>query len=102
MTPQMKQILEHFDNLPLCYPDIESDDTEQYYAGQAHMKQHMREFVMQSCIEYVQSILETPVKITVTNGDPIMQDRWDGIMNNIKRSYLEEIQQDSLDLPTNQ
>lgn len=99
MTPQMKQILEQFDNLSLCYPDIESDDTEQYYAGQAHMKQHMREFVMQSCIEYARSIMPQEADID-TLGSAVARMNQVG-WNECRIAMLNSIEQDSLDLPTN-
>ena len=100
MTPQMKQILEHFDNLPLCYPDIESDDTEQYYAGQAHIKQHMREFIMQSCIEYAKSIVPTRNQTTIYEAGSPSSMSILGFNACVAECFM-AIQQDSLDLPTN-
>jgi len=100
MTPQMKQILEQFDKLPLCHPDIESDDTEQYYAGQAHMKQHMREFVMKACVEYALSIVPSREPSNIYNTGSSADMSRLGFNACVAECFL-AIQQDSLDLPTN-
>lgn len=93
MTPNMQKILEEFDKIPLCYPDLEGDDTEQYYAGQAHMKQHLKEFIRRSCVEYSQAVVPSAVLST----SPAVEYGYGLCIKDIK----ENIQQDSLDLPTN-
>ena len=103
MTPQMQQILEKFEEdwgffKMKCTKYLPNG--VRLSAGYITEKDVKKE-IQKACAIYAQSIIETPIKITVTNGDPIMQERWDGIMNNIKSLYLEEIKQDSIDLPTN-
>ena len=96
MTPKMQKILKdlkaefHMEYGDCGERDILSGNIE-----------NLQEFVQRACIEYARTVIILPIKIHVTNRDPIMQERWDDIMSKIQNTYLEEIYSDEKDLLTN-